>query len=71
MTGVGDATGLLGTAVGLGATLLFTGMLIDHVDKTTNKLIKSGKQQGKKRPQKRKSTTKKKTTKNIKKRVKY
>jgi hypothetical protein len=48
MSDMNDATGLLGTAVGLGATLFFTGMLIDHVDKTTNKLIKSGKQQNRK-----------------------
>ena len=71
MTGAGDATGLLGTAIGLGATLLFTGMLIDHVDKSTNKLIKMGKNQNKKRPVKKKSITKRKTAKNINKRVNY
>ena len=71
MTGAGDATGLLGTAIGLGATLIFTKMIVDHVDKSTTKLIKQGKKQAKKRPQKKKSSTKRKTTKNIKKRINY
>jgi len=71
MTGAGDATGLLGTAVGLGATLLFTGMLIKQTQHMTDKLIDDGKKQGKKTTQKRKSKSKKKTTKNINKRVRY
>ena len=75
MTGAGDATGLLGTAVGLGATLLFTGMLIKQTQHMTDKLIDDGKKQGKKTTQKRKSSSKKgskkKTTKNINKRVRY
>lgn len=50
------ATDLLGTAVGLGAGLLFTGMLLNYTKDMTDKLIDEGKKQGprrKKAPRKR------------------
>jgi hypothetical protein len=42
----GDATGLLGTAVGLGAGLLFTGMMLNYTKDMTEQMIDKGKKQG-------------------------
>lgn len=38
-----DVTGLVETGIGLGATLLFTGMMINATQNMTNNLIKKGK----------------------------
>lgn len=65
---IDGATDLIGTAVGLGAGVLFAGMALKFTNDMTKQLIEDGKKQGRKR---RKTTAKRKTTKNIKRRTRY
>lgn len=74
-----DAIGLAETGIGIGASLLFTGMMLNYTKDMTDKLIEQGKKQGPRGSRKRKSKSKSKkqtpfnpfSAKNLNKRVRY